>query len=107
MSVVLVLLQALWFIWPAYCANAFPTVVKGKIPVDCGRFLGKSRVLGSSKTVEGTIAGVLFGIIIGSIQMNLYSTVPSSYGLFQFSFPVVILLSIGALVGDMAGSFVK
>ncbi|MBI4154336.1 CDP-archaeol synthase, partial [Candidatus Woesearchaeota archaeon] len=65
--VLLELVQALWFIWPAYCANAFPALMEGKRPLDFGKKLGGKRVLGSSKTIEGTAGGIAFGIIVGLI----------------------------------------
>ncbi len=107
MGLILLLLQAIWFIWPAYCANAFPTVVKGKKPLDGGKFFGKNRLFGDSKTIEGTLLGILFGIIIGSVQMYTHQFIPSYLGLFQFTLSIVVLMSIGTLVGDIAGSFIK
>ena len=107
MDVFLTLLQALWFVWPAYCANAFPAVLNGKRPLDRGRYFGKSRLLGDSKTIEGTIGGILFGMLMGIIQMNVQDYLPQELGLLRMSAPLVALLSIGALVGDIVGSFIK
>src|SRR3990167_1417223 len=100
MAVHLLILQALWFIWPAYCANAFPVVAKGKRPLDFNRYLGKERLFGKSKTIEGTIAGIAFGIAMGFLQMSLHPLLPQM-GLMRFSFPLIIALSIGALAGDI------
>ncbi|MCX6815957.1 MAG: CDP-2,3-bis-(O-geranylgeranyl)-sn-glycerol synthase [Candidatus Aenigmarchaeota archaeon] len=107
MDIVLMVAQALWFIWPAYCANAFPVIVHGKKPIDGGKFFGKNRLLGSSKTVEGTIAGVSFGVFIGIIQIMVYNYIPKDIGLIEFSIPLIIVLSVGALMGDIVGSFIK
>ncbi len=86
-------MSALWFILPAYVANGAPVMLGGGTPIDLGRkFLDGKRILGDGKTFKGFFAGVLTGTFIGTLQGRLV------LGFF---------LSIGALVGDMAGSFVK
>jgi len=88
-----IILSALWFILPAYVANGAPVMLGGGTPIDLGRkFLDGKRILGDGKTFKGFFAGVLTGTFIGTLQGRLV------LGFF---------LSIGALVGDMAGSFVK
>src|SRR3990167_5228215 len=106
MAVHLLILQALWFIWPAYCANAFPVVAKGKRPLDFNKYLGKQRLLGKSKTIEGTLAGIAFGIAMGFLQMSLHPLLPE-LGLMKFTLLLVIALSVGAPTGDIIGSFIK
>ena len=103
----LLLVQALWLIWPAYCANAFPVVMKGKKPLDFNKKLGKNRLFGKSKTIEGTLGGIFIGIVIGVAQMFLHPVLPSWLGLTQFTLALVIALSFGALAGDIIGSFIK
>jgi len=107
MVITVTILQALWFIWPAYTANAFPSVMRGKKPLDGGRRLGNAPLLGKSKTVEGTIGGIAFGIFIGMLQNYLYDFLPPDLGLVRFSLPMIILLATGALLGDILGSFIK
>lgn len=106
MGVVVVLslvLQAIWFVLPAYAANAFPVVVRGRKPLDFGRKLGKYRVLGDGKTFEGTFAGILFGTLVGTLQM--YSQ--PYLGLSIMSVMLAFLLSAGAITGDIIGAFIK
>ncbi len=98
--------QALWFIFPAYASNAIPILIKGRRPLDSGKKLGKYRVLGDGKTYEGTIGGVAFGVFAGWLQMSVHPFLPQM-GLFEFTFPVILLLSAGAILGDIAGAFVK
>jgi CDP-2,3-bis-(O-geranylgeranyl)-sn-glycerol synthase len=107
MDIVLTIIQILWFIWPAYCANAFPVIVHGRKPIDQGKYAGKNRLLGDSKTIEGTMAGISFGTFVGIIQILAYSYIPKEFGLVEFSLPLVIILSVGALLGDIVGSFIK
>ncbi|MCX6819539.1 MAG: CDP-2,3-bis-(O-geranylgeranyl)-sn-glycerol synthase [Candidatus Aenigmarchaeota archaeon] len=103
----LLFLQAFWFIAPAYAANAFPPLVKGRRPLDLGRNIGKKRILGDGKTIKGTIAGVIFGMFIGFIQILGQNSIPPELSLTVMTFPLVFLLSAGALFGDIVGSFIK
>jgi CDP-2,3-bis-(O-geranylgeranyl)-sn-glycerol synthase len=105
---ILILLgQSIWFIASAYVTNAFPTVVKGQIPVDGGRTWSGRRILGDSKTVEGTFAGLVFGIFIGFLQVGLQPKMPAELNLPVLTMPVVILLCTGTMFGDIVGSFIK
>lgn len=101
----LLLVQAFWFIAPAYAANAFPPLVKGRSPLDFHKNLGKHRILGDGKTIEGSIAGILFGLFIGSLQLAFQDYV--DLGFIKMSFLLVILLSVGAILGDITGTFIK
>ncbi len=105
--VLLLLLQAFWFIAPAYVANGFPPVVRGKKPLDFGKNIGKYRLLGAGKTFEGTVGGILAGIFIGLVQITFQSMLPQELELTQMSLPIVIALSIGAILGDLIGAFIK
>jgi len=104
--------QAFWFIAPAYAANAFPPLVKGKRPLDFGKYFGKYRLLGDGKTFEGSIAGIVFGVFIGLVLLYFQSdvqTVATQYGfvLPTLTIPLISLLSTGAIVGDITGAFIK
>jgi len=102
-------IEALWFIAPAYAANSFPVLMRGKVPLDGRRFFRGRRLLGDGKTLEGTIGGILFGIFIGLIQVFYQHLVPQEWGLrlIGMTAPMVVLLSVGALAGDIVGSFIK
>jgi len=113
------ILVALWFILPAYVANAFAVVFSGGAPIDFGKFFfdGK-RVFGDGKTVRGFIGGVFMGITIGAIQLFISPYILEIIALYyvmdmheifliEVSVPRICLLSFGALVGDLFGSFIK
>jgi CDP-2,3-bis-(O-geranylgeranyl)-sn-glycerol synthase len=103
----LLILQSFWFIAPAYAANAFPPLVHGKTPIDMGRsFLGK-RILGDGKTIQGSIAGISFGLFIGAMQILGQGALPPELQLMEMTLPIVLLLSLGAIIGDIIGSFIK
>lgn len=106
---VLLLIQALWFILPAYAANAFPPMLKGKRVLDFGKRLHKHRILGDGKTIEGTVGGILFGFFIGLIQIYVQGFIPAEWelNLIEMSLLLIFLLSIGAVIGDILGSFAK
>lgn len=85
--------QALYFILPAYCANAAPVIFGGGRPIDAGRtFTDGEPILGSHKTIRGFFAGLVVGTLVGFVQSNV---------LLGF------VLSMGALVGDLVNSFFK
>jgi len=86
----------LWFL-PAYVANASATLSRllpFQHPVDMGLFPG-GRLLGDGKTFEGLLVGLLMGSATGLLLE-----------IFGYHTPY-FLLSVGALGGDMVGSFIK
>jgi CDP-2,3-bis-(O-geranylgeranyl)-sn-glycerol synthase len=101
--VLTLIFQALWFIFPAYAANAAPILIKGRRPIDFGLKLGKYRLLGDGKTIEGAVGGIVIGTVAGWLQMNHYAT----EGFVRFTLPLIFLLSAGAIIGDIAGAFIK
>ena len=103
------LVRALWFILPAYIANASPPLLRGRHPIDFKKKLKKARILGDGKTIEGAIGGIVFGCLCGLIQMYFFSDFQSFFGLTLIppTYSVIFLLSSGAVVGDIAGSFLK
>jgi len=105
--VFLLILQSLWLIFPAYIANASPVVIRGIKPLDFRKKLGRHRILGDGKTIEGTIGGIAFGTLAGAVQIYALGFIPSSLGLQEHSIPLVIALSTGAIIGDIIGAFIK
>ena len=105
--VLLQVLQAFWLIAPAYAANAFPPLIRGKRPLDFGKNLHNHRLLGDGKTIEGTIAGIAFGFFIGLIQILLQPYIPLEIGIIKMNLPLVLLISTGAVAGDILGAFTK
>lgn len=101
------ILQSLWFIAPAYIANASPVLLKGKRPLDFGKKLDKDRLLGDGKTIEGTFGGIAFGTLFGLAQIYAQDYLPPGLNLVKLDLALVLLLSTGALAGDVAGSFIK
>lgn len=105
--VLLLILQSLWFIFPAYAANAAPILIKGTRPIDFGAHLGRYRLLGDGKTIEGAVGGTVIGALVGLLQMNIHNALPSESGLIKLTLPLIVLLSIGAILGDIMGAFIK
>ena len=100
---------ALWFVFPAYCANAIPVIFGGGHPLDAGRiFFDGKPILGSHKTFRGFLSGLVVGTLVGFLQTVLFQYVLSQYDA-QFRYDVFLgfMLSLGALVGDLVGSFIK
>ena len=116
-------IDALWFILPAYFANSIPVNVSkikmlkwlGK-PIDGNReFLGH-RIFGDGKTWRGLIFGVGGGTTVGLIQQNIHQDAEVFFSLFldnashtlpQMTLELAFILAFGALLGDMVASFIK
>ena len=116
MSIEIRLLQALWFILPAYVANSVPVNVS-KIkalerfgrPIDGGKKWRGVRILGNGKTWRGLFSGIFMGTLMGLIQVLVQQDVTEFFQVLlpQMSIELAFMLSTGALMGDMTASFVK
>ncbi len=114
-----VLELAIWFGLPAWLANATPVIFGGGRPIDGGKmFRDGRRILGDGKTIRGFITGVFFGTLTGIAQayaapyikplMEQYVIVtPEMDAVLFMNVNVAFAMSIGALLGDMLGSFIK
>ena len=100
---------ALWFIFPAYCANAVPVIFGGGYPIDAGRtFFDGKPILGSHKTFRGFFSGLVVGTLVGFLQTLLFQHVLFQYNAqFRYDALLGFMVSLGALVGDLAESFIK
>jgi len=96
--------NALYYIFPAYCANGAPVIFGGGKPIDFGKlFLDGKPLFGSHKTIRGFILGLAIGTLVGWAQEALAPNVglPKGNALLGF------ILSLGAMIGDLLGSFLK
>ena len=98
------------FILPSYFANSIPVLLGGGAPIDLGKKLADgSRIFGDGKTIRGFFAGVFAALLIGSLEAlllpgtawDIYSGNPATYVCAG------LLLGIGTMLGDLAGSFIK
>lgn len=98
MEIAQVIIEALKFIFPAYCANAIPVITGGGRPIDFGkRFIDGKPIFGKNKTLRGFFSGLAIGTAVGIVE-SAYFHYPAFFGL---------VLSLGALFGDLAGAFIK
>lgn len=96
-----IIVSAIWFILPAYVANATPVVLGGGRPIDAGKkFIDGRPIFGAGKTVQGFIAGLAAGTFVGLLQGIAAGPLPDYLALG-------FLLASGALLGDLLGSFIK
>ncbi len=86
---------------PAYFANGAPPFLISlkKHPIDFGKKWRGKRLLGDGKTWEGLFFAVLVSTITGVVLKRI---VQNNIHLWSFS-----LIGLGAMLGDMAGSFIK
>lgn len=124
-SVLILSAYAIYFMLPAYLANASALTFGGGTPLDMGLSLKDGRrLLGDGVTWKGTIIGILIGTGIGLIQGILTGNMvqnllmigdPVTGAMVQGTITSNVLmgallglaLSSGAIIGDACGSFVK
>lgn len=96
-TIIVFILQAIWFILPAYIGNIAPILVKwiphSDFPVDFGKSWHSKRIFGDHKTWRGITVGVLTGAVIAFLQGR-----PLLVG---------VILAGGNFIGDLAGAFIK
>jgi CDP-2,3-bis-(O-geranylgeranyl)-sn-glycerol synthase len=94
-------LDTILVLLPALAANGAPVLLRyAGTPIDGGRlFVDGRRVLGDGKTWEGFATGSLYGSILAILISSFTCKPILAYG--------GILASIGAMLGDMLGAFVK
>jgi len=98
MDIATLVIEALKFIFPAYCANAIPVIAGGRFPMDFGKnFFDGKRVFGKNKTFRGFFFGLAIGIMVGIAE----------YLIFDYPLLFSVLSPLGALLGDLAAAFLK
>lgn len=98
MEIATLIIEALIFIFPAYCANAVPVLAGGGTKMDFGKnFFDGKRLFGNNKTFRGFFFGWAVGAAVGLVES------------FVFGFPLLfcLLIPLGALLGDLFGAFLK
>ena len=94
------LLIAIYIAVPAYVANSTPVLLGGGAPIDRGRrLIDGRRILGTNKTNKGFAYGLLLGSLAGLVEAVLFA----NYALIS----VGVIASLGALLGDLFGAFLK
>lgn len=132
-DVILIVAGSFLFIAPAYATNACMVVFgRNGTPIDGGRnFIDGKRLLGGGKTWQGFIGGVISGTLTGALLTTLsifliwpyvQEQIALGYPMYladptylnQFYNPPfllgllrVFLISLGAPIGDLIGSFLK
>jgi CDP-2,3-bis-(O-geranylgeranyl)-sn-glycerol synthase len=98
MDIAVLIIEALKFIFPAYCANAAPVLAGGGLPMDFGKnFVDGKRVFGTNKTFRGFFFGLAVGFAVGLVEWA------------AFGYPLLFCLftPLGALLGDLTAAFLK
>ena len=98
MDIATLIVEALKFIFPAYCANGAPVLGGGGKPIDLERnFFDGKRIFGANKTFRGFFFGLAIGAAVGVMDCLL----------FGYPWLFAILTPLGALLGDLTGAFLK
>ncbi len=97
------------FILPAYVANSVPVLLGGGPPMDFNfRFTDHRRIFGRGKTIRGFVAGIISGILIGGVEAFILPGTAFSFYPNPIHYLLGgLLLGLGTMFGDLAGSFIK
>lgn len=91
-------------------SNSFAAIFGGGLPMDFGRSWRGKRIFGDGKTWRGFIAGIVLSILVGIAQMILsepFSETHYGFGTYEEAVPYFAVISVGALLGDCTGAFIK
>jgi len=101
MDITLLIITALKFIFPAYCANATPVLAGGGVKMDFGKnFFDGKRIFGNNKTFRGFFFGWGVGFAVGLVEGLVF-------GFQNYAVWFSLIIPLGALLGDLTGAFVK
>ncbi len=100
---------AFWAMLPAYVPNNAAVLAGGGRPIDAGRTWRGRRLLGDGKTWRGTAAGTAAGVLLALGLDAARPGVADAVGVSLPGFPVAAALALpaGAMLGDVAASFLK
>jgi CDP-2,3-bis-(O-geranylgeranyl)-sn-glycerol synthase len=105
--------KAMFILFPAYAANGFPPLARGSISIDFKRkWFDGNRILGDGKTFEGFGLGLIAGTFVGVLEALIQPFLNSYASIWNVQIPAMnfligFLISLGALCGDLCGSFIK
>jgi len=104
-----VVVTALWAMLPAYLPNSAAVLGGGGRPLDLGYSLWGRRLLGDGKSLRGTLVGWAAGAGLALVLNALVPTAEDLLGVAVPEFPlaVVLFFPLGAMLGDIAASFLK
>jgi CDP-2,3-bis-(O-geranylgeranyl)-sn-glycerol synthase len=98
---------AIWVMLPAYVPNNAAVLVGGGPPIDGGRTWGDRRLLGDGKTWRGFAGGLVVGVAVALGLNALYGPIGGWLVAAPFPPGAIVGLPLGALLGDIAASFIK
>ncbi len=114
----MIILQALYFMLPAYFANmapVFATKIFGNklaLPIDFNKTYKGKPILGKNKTWRGLIAAIIAGILVALLQKYLYNfTFFKQLSILDYAriscLVFGFLFGFGVILGDAVKSFIK
>jgi len=114
----MIILQALYFMLPAYFANmapVFATKIFGKklaLPIDFNKKYKGKPILGKNKTWRGLVSAIIVAVLIVLLQKYLYNfEFFKQISLFDYSQVLCgvygFLFGFGVILGDAVKSLIK
>ncbi len=110
LEILTIMLVGLWLFVPAMVPNSAAVIFGGKTKIDFGKSWNGKRILGDGKSWTGFFGGAGSGIVVGLIIIGiseLTGVAMIGYGGFWDNVGIITCLAFGALLGDLAGAFIK
>jgi CDP-2,3-bis-(O-geranylgeranyl)-sn-glycerol synthase len=113
------LVEGFWVIIPAYAANGLAPLIKYRKnlhPIDFNRSFRGNPLFGKGKTWEGFFLGVSFAVAFSLLEQAAFPYLPwrlseeihgVTLNIVPMSPVLGFFLGLGAMGGDLAGSFIK
>ncbi|MBS3063070.1 MAG: CDP-2,3-bis-(O-geranylgeranyl)-sn-glycerol synthase [Candidatus Diapherotrites archaeon] len=98
--------KTILYVLPMYFANSSAMLWRGKTPIDLDvKWVDGKPVFGKGKTVRGTLGGIFTGTMVALLLRQAF---PAYTALLAEDYLALgFLLSVGAMAGDIAASFIK
>ena len=106
-----IMIIGIWVFLPAMLPNSAAVIFGGGTKMDLGKSWKGKRIFGDGKTWRGFFGGAFSGILLGILMLGASHFFDSSnhwgYGSLEQGICIVIILSFGAVIGDLIGAFIK
>jgi len=112
MDPLLAALQGIWYIFPAMVPNSAAVLFGGGPPMDFGRKMKDGKpVFGEGKTWAGFFGGIAIGLGTALAFLGAATAWDTTgqwgFGAYPYNILTLIALPVGALLGDLVGSYIK
>lgn len=110
-TLITIMLGGILLFLPAMVPNSAAAYFGGGPAIDGGRSWRGRRIFGDGKTWRGLLGGAAAGLLVGAVLVLLATASGSAdnwgYGPFRDAVGIIVCLSVGSILGDLLGAFIK